>query len=127
MVKALSDSGIEVFVSAALPPKQYLAKPWRDRWVADPAALDAAFQAMIIWTYDTLGAPSLPTFFKSYRQYAAFPTMGVTIRCRAKGRDGAAEADVDFLDAQGRVVARMMGYECTVDASLSKAFARRTA
>ena len=123
-VTALSDTGIEIEAAAALPPKQWLARPWRDRWVADPAALDAAFQAMIVWTSEILGALSLPSFIGKYRQFLAWPARGTSVRCRARRLgEGTAGADIDFVDAQGRLVARLEGYECTVDAELKRAFA----
>jgi NAD(P)-dependent dehydrogenase (short-subunit alcohol dehydrogenase family) len=127
-VTALSDAGIDADAAGALPPKQWLARPWRDRWVADPAALDAAFQAMIVWTTEVLGAPSLPSFAARYRQYAAFPSQGCAVRCRASRKgDALAAADVDFVDAEGRLIARLEGYECTVEPSLAEAFRRREA
>ena len=33
-------------------------------------------------------------------------------------------ADIDFLDAEGRLVARLEGYECALDAGLERAFGR---
>jgi len=125
-VTALSESGIEARVSAAKAPKTWLARPWRDRWLADPAALDAAFQAMIVWTKEAMGAPSLPSRVGKYRQYGPYPSEGISVRCRARRlEDGLAGADIDFVDADGRLVARLEGYECTVDASLQQAFGRR--
>jgi hypothetical protein len=127
-VTALSDAGVDVDAAAALPPKQWLSQPWRDRWVADPAALDAAFQAMIVWTTEVLGAPSLPSFAGRYRQFAAFPARGVSVRCRASRKgDALAGADIDFVDGSGKLVARLEGYECTVEPSLAEAFRRREA
>jgi hypothetical protein len=34
-----------------------------------------------------------------------------------------ATADVDFLDSAGNLVARMEGYECTINGALREAFA----
>ncbi|UPT75511.1 MAG: SDR family oxidoreductase [Elusimicrobiota bacterium] len=62
--------GIVVDSKTALPPASWARQPIRDRWVTDPAALDAAFQAMILWTDAQMGAPSLPSFAAKYRQYA---------------------------------------------------------
>ena len=42
----------------------------------------------------------------------------------ARVTDHAAAADIDFLDSAGDLVARMEGYECVIDPSLSDAFAR---
>ncbi len=118
--------GIVVESKTALPPASWARSPIRDRWLTDPAALDAAFQAMILWTDDQMGAPSLPSFAAKYRQYAErFPERGVRIVAKAlKRADGLAGADIEFLDERGALVARMEGFECSSDASLTTAFRR---
>ncbi|MBI5239958.1 MAG: SDR family NAD(P)-dependent oxidoreductase [Elusimicrobia bacterium] len=124
-VTGCSQSGIVVHAAAALPPKSWMRQPWRDAWLSDPAALDAAFQAMILWTCEKLGASSLPSFAGRYRQYRRLPETGCVIRAKVgKVTDGLAGADIDFLDASGALAARLEGYECTVDKSLGEAFRR---
>jgi len=124
-VTGYSQSGIVVHAGQALPPKNWMRQPWRDAWLSDPAALDAAFQAMILWTCEKLGAASLPSFAGSYRQYRRLPETGCVIRARVtKATDGLVGADMDFLDHAGALVARLEGYECTVDKSLNEAFRR---
>ena len=118
--------GIVVESKTALPPASWVRQPVRDRWLSDPAALDAAFQAMILWTDQHMGAPSLPSFAAKYRQYAErFPERGVRIVAKAvKRADGLAGADFEFVDERGALVARMDGFECAADASLAAAFRR---
>jgi len=118
--------GIVVESKTALPPASWARQPIRDRWLTDPAALDAAFQAMILWTEAQMGAPSLPSFAARYRQYAErFPEAGVRVVIKAvKRADGLAGADIEFVDERGALVARLEGFECSSDASLSKAFRR---
>ncbi|MBI3552647.1 MAG: SDR family NAD(P)-dependent oxidoreductase [Elusimicrobia bacterium] len=124
-VPGCSSEGIVVDCRAALPPRSWMRQPWRDRWVCDPAALDAAFQAMILWTAQRQGAGCLPSRAQGFRQYAAFPEEGSRVAARiVKSVEGSACADVDFLDARGRLVARLEGLECTVDKSLNTAFRR---
>ncbi len=90
-----------------------MSAPARDRWLADPTALDAAFQAMILWTASEMGAPCLPSYAARYRQYAEFPERGVRLVARASKRgDGLAGADIEFLDERGALVARIDGCEC---------------
>jgi hypothetical protein len=126
-VAGCSQAGIVVHAGQALPPKNWMRQPWRDAWLADPAALDAAFQAMILWTCEKLGAASLPCYAGRYRQYRRMPESGCVIRARVtKSTDGLAGADMDFLDHAGVLVARLEGYECTVDKSLGEAFRRNT-
>ncbi|MDD5629423.1 MAG: SDR family NAD(P)-dependent oxidoreductase, partial [Elusimicrobia bacterium] len=124
-VAGCSQSGIVVHARRALPPKNWMRQPWRDAWLADPAALDAAFQAMILWTCEKLGAPCLPSFAGSYRQFRRLPEAGCVIRARIiKSTECSAGADLDFLDHAGALAARLEGCEFTVDKSLAEAFRR---
>jgi hypothetical protein len=38
--------------------------------------------------------------------------------------ESSATADLEFLDEQNRLIARMAGYECTLDAGLLRTFRR---
>ena len=80
---------------------------------------------MILWSRDSRGAGSLPSALGAYKQYAKFPAGGCRVSCRVTtAGEGLAAADVDFLDAEGGLIARIEGYECTIDASLNEAFRR---
>jgi acyl transferase domain-containing protein/NAD(P)-dependent dehydrogenase (short-subunit alcohol dehydrogenase family) len=117
--------GIVAETKTALPPSSWMRSPARDRWLSDPAALDAAFQAMILWTASEMGAPCLPSFAARYRQFAQFPERGVRLVARASKRgEGLAGADVEFLDERGALVARLDGVECAASESLANAFRR---
>ncbi len=123
---ACGPEGIVVEAKTALPPASWVRQPIRDLWLADPAALDAAFQAMILWTQAQMDAPSLPTFAARYRQYVErFPQRGVRVVAKAVKRgQGSAGADIEFLDERGALVAKIEGLECAADASLAAAFRR---
>ena len=127
-VAGFSPEGIALDSAVSLPPASWMRSPLRDRWLADPAALDAAFQGLILWTFENSGACSLPNSAASYRQFSArFPEAGVRIVARVTASaEHSARADIDFIDGKGNLVARMEGYECTVDKSLNGAF-RKTA
>ncbi len=125
-VAGISEQGIIADAAASLPPASWMRGAPRDRWLADPAALDAAFQALILWTFDNSGACSLPNSAASYRQYAAFPAGGARLAARVtRSAEHACAADIDFTDGEGRLIARMTGYESTVDPALNSAFARK--
>ena len=126
-VAGVSEKGIVLDASASLPPGSWLRHPLRDRWLADPAALDAAFQGMILWTVENSGACSLPNGAASYRQFSAFPANGVRIVARVtRSAEHSAVADIDFVDDKGTLIARMQGYESTVDKALNAAFLKNT-
>ena len=100
----------------------------QDRWIADPGAIDGAFQAMILWSLEQCNMGSLPNRIGKYRQFKErFPSKGVRAAARVKKRSGhRAVADIEFTDKiSGDLVARMEDYECILDASLNEAFRRR--
>jgi acyl transferase domain-containing protein len=118
-------AGIRAKVRSAPPPTEWLARPMRHTWLADPLALDCAFQMMILWSAERHGAACLPCFLSRYRQYRrAFPAEGVCISASIM-RDSAAmvTADIEFL-AGNEVVACLEGYEAVMDPTLQQAFRR---
>ncbi|HJZ90723.1 MAG TPA: polyketide synthase dehydratase domain-containing protein, partial [Gemmataceae bacterium] len=125
-IDGLSAAGIVAAARTAPAPGEWMEHPVRGSWIADPLALDAAFQMLVLWTVRRHGAASLPCFAGRYRQFRrSFPAEGITITLKVK-RDSAAtaQADVEFLDADGRLVAKMTDAEHVMDASLNDAFRR---
>ncbi|MGL6095984.1 MAG: SDR family NAD(P)-dependent oxidoreductase, partial [Fimbriiglobus sp.] len=123
-VDGLADTAFVATAYPAPPPADWFHSPLRGGWVADPLVLDAAFQMMILWSFAQHGAGSLPCFAGRYRQYRrSFPAGPVKVVIRVTRDNGAfARADVDFLDADGAVVAQMQDYECVIDRGLDQAF-----
>jgi NAD(P)-dependent dehydrogenase (short-subunit alcohol dehydrogenase family) len=126
-VEGWSDSGISAVTKAALPPENWSGDTLCTRWYSDPLAVDSAFQLMILWTVQTAGAPSLPGYAARYRQYCSKFPSEVIVRAMAR-RSGTqmATADIDFLDKNGQVLARMEGYECVINEALRQAFKARS-
>ena len=125
-VAGCGESGIVAQVATAPPPSAWIDRPWRQTWLADPLALDSAFQLLIVWSAERFGAGSLPTFIGRYRQFRrAFPASGVRVVAKVtQASELRAVADIEFLDADGALVARMDNYECVIDPSLNQAFRR---
>ena len=89
--------------------------------------VDSAFQMMILWSFEQFGAGSLPSFAGRYRQFhETFPRDGAQVVIRVTSQQShSAVADVEFLErANGKLIARLEGYECVIDASLQQAFQR---
>jgi NAD(P)-dependent dehydrogenase (short-subunit alcohol dehydrogenase family) len=109
-------------------PRDWMESPVRGRWIADPLALDSGMQAVIVWSFEGSGKVSLPSRLARYRQFASgFPAEGTTIVVRVREHDEhRAVSDIDWIDAQGRLVARLEGYECVMDGSLLPAFGRNS-
>ena len=127
-VEISSEDGIVAQLKAAPKPSKWMNEPFLNEWFGDPLAVDGVFQLMILWTNHQFGDLSLPNYVKNYRQYVSrFPEAGVKVVISAKRKSGAAaNADVEFIDSDGNLVAELTGYECTMSPSLGKAFQGRT-
>ena len=123
-VESCGDAGLVAHCKSAPPPQDWMEEPVRSRWIADPLALDSGLQAMIVWTSDRLGELSLPTRFTRYRQFVpSFPSQGARIVIDVHERtNGKVVSDIDWIGDDGKLLARLEGYESVVDSSLSKAF-----
>ncbi len=125
-VEGCGEEGIVIQARNAPPPQSWLSQPLRQKWLTDPLVLDSAFQAMILWSVENWGAASLPCLAGRYRQYRrSFPSGGARVVARVtRATSLHALADIDFVDADGRLIARLEGYECVLDAALQRAFRR---
>ena len=125
-VKGISTDAIIARTGPTAPPSRWIAEPLRNAWLADPLVLDVAFQLMIVWSREIHGTASLPAFAGRYRQFRdSFPEDGVSVVVKiSENGDRWAKADMDFLDGDGGLVARLEDYECVLDTSLSEAFTR---
>ncbi|HEY0983801.1 SDR family NAD(P)-dependent oxidoreductase [Schlesneria sp.] len=124
-IEACSEQGITVTTRTAPAPWSWMTDPVRGSWLADPLVIDGALQAIILWSQEFRGKPCLPCAVKNYQQFRrTFPKDGVRIVIRM--HEAAAQlvrCDVDFVDLDGVLVARMEGCESVADASLTSAFA----
>ena len=123
-VESCGDEGLVARCRAAPPPEDWMKEPVRNRWIADPLVLDSGLQAMIVWTSDRVGEASLPSRLTRYRQFVpTFPSDGARIVINVRDRtNGRVVSDIDWVGADGLLLARLEGYESVVDSSLSKAF-----
>ncbi|MCE9567577.1 MAG: SDR family NAD(P)-dependent oxidoreductase [Planctomycetes bacterium] len=126
-IEKIEGSSESAFIGTALAapsPADWFLSPLRSSWIAEPLVLDASFQMMILWTQKQHESGSLPCFAGRYRQFRkAFPPGPTTVVIRVRRDDGTfARADIDYLDAEGRVIAQMQDYECVMEKSLNEAF-----
>jgi hypothetical protein len=120
-----SAEGIEASVKCSPSPGAWIREPARSDWLTDPLAIDCALQLLILWTYEQHGQVSLPTRFGRYRQFASKFGESVDVQVRATSSRGSlVHADIDFIGADGRLVARIEDCEHVMDARLIEAFAR---
>jgi hypothetical protein len=125
-VEGVGERTVAGWVATSPAPSEWLDQPLRNVWLTDPLAVDSAFQLVVLWCRDRLGANSLPTSIGGYHQFRrTFPTEGVRVVAEIRHSSATrATVDIDFLDAQGTLVARLDAYECVIDASLNQAFLR---
>jgi acyl transferase domain-containing protein/acyl carrier protein/NADP-dependent 3-hydroxy acid dehydrogenase YdfG len=126
-IAELVGRGPRAFVAGAYPappPADWFEFPLRSAWIADPLALDTAFQVMILWTQGEHNTGSLPSFVGRYRQFRkGYPADPITVVARVTRDDARfARADIDFLAPDGAVIAQMQDYECVMEASLNDSF-----
>ncbi len=123
-IVSISSSGIVAEVASAPAPSDWIIKPLRSRWIADPLVLDSAFQMASLWCYEEQGLVSLPSYAASYRQYRkSFPSDGVTVVLQVNDVTGhKMTGDFTFIDSKEEVIATLTGYESIMDASLYKSF-----
>ncbi len=126
-IEACSAEGIVVTSRSAPSPWSWMSEPARGSWLADPLAIDSALQAIILWSQEFRSKPCLPCAIASYRQYRrTFPKGGVRIVIRMhETPEQVIRCDVEFIDLNGVLVARMEGCESVADASLAAAFQRK--
>ena len=120
----LSNDGMIARLNLAPAPSEWVKDPLRNRWIADPLALDAAFQMATVWCFEEKGAVSLPSYCAAYRQYRSrFPNDGLTaiLELDSAGSNKM-RGSIIFLDSEEKVVARISGYEAIMDQTLYSAF-----
>jgi acyl transferase domain-containing protein/NAD(P)-dependent dehydrogenase (short-subunit alcohol dehydrogenase family) len=125
-VEGCSVEGIAATVKAAPTPATWIRQPLRSNWLADPMALDCAFQLLILWSFEQYGNGCLPCRVGRYRQFQrAFPGAGTRI-VAAVTHHGPQEvrADLTFLDRSGQVIARMDDCQAVIDGALQQRFRR---
>jgi len=123
-VEAIAEKGVAAMLKAASAPIKWMTHPLRGTWIADPLALDSAFQMMILWSTAHRGAPSLPSALGSYRQFVSvFPKGGCrAVIAVALGISAIAVATIQFFDRQGNLLASAEGCEFVMDEALREAF-----
>jgi acyl transferase domain-containing protein/NAD(P)-dependent dehydrogenase (short-subunit alcohol dehydrogenase family) len=125
-IDGLDASGVSAFVRTGSSPNEWFGRPLRQGWLSDPLALDCAFQAVCLWCHEVTGSTSLPTSIARYTQFQrSFPASSTRVIARvSRPSEYRALADIEFLDRDGGLVARIEGYECMIDPSLIEKFQR---
>jgi hypothetical protein len=125
-VEGCGPAGVAGWMQSAPPPGEWLRQGLRSSWLADPLVLDGALQLVILWTRQQRGAANLPCHIRRYRQWRrSFPAEGTRVVVFVeRSSERMALCDMDFVDGEGRLIARVEGYECVIDATLERAYRR---
>ena len=124
-ISALGESGMAALLKSAPKPSEWITTPIRSQWIGDPLVMDAAFQMAIIWCRHHRETPCLPSYIGEYQLFRrSFPDHGVTAHMSVDAvTRHKFKAGFVFRDARDHtVVARIEGFEATMDAGLVKAF-----
>jgi acyl transferase domain-containing protein/3-hydroxymyristoyl/3-hydroxydecanoyl-(acyl carrier protein) dehydratase/NAD(P)-dependent dehydrogenase (short-subunit alcohol dehydrogenase family)/acyl carrier protein len=140
-INGIGANGIDVTATFAPAPAQWFQTPLQQHWVTDPMLLDAAFQAAILWTWETRGQVCLPSFFASLRIYSSLsrsrahhgpeepnptessPDNAIRILFTMnESTDHQVKGYFTFVDAHRTVVASITGFEAVVDPCLHEKF-----
>ncbi len=111
-------------VKSSPSPKQWMLQPLRPAWMANPMAIDCAFQMMILWSWEHLRAACLPCAVRHYEQYSAtFPKKGSRVAIEILSSESPLMvANIRLLDRQDNLLARADGCEFVADPALRDAF-----
>lgn len=128
-ISGCSKHGVSGISMPSARPSEWMEEPQRSGWLADPLVLDVAFQLMILWSTEQSGAGCLPVSIKRYRQYRkGFPRTHTIINAAVHKQKNSqtVTSDIEFIDTNGQLVAKIDQYEGIRDRSLIEAFAKRT-
>jgi acyl carrier protein len=124
-IATYSDEGLTARIQPAPNAEKWWREPLRGNWLCDPMFMDGAFQTMVLWCIERFGVPSLPSSVASLRMFGRFPKEPVAFTVRITGiRGQLVDAAMEFVDASGKLVARLDGYTCVMDNALNHAFRR---
>jgi NAD(P)-dependent dehydrogenase (short-subunit alcohol dehydrogenase family) len=118
------DQGISGFVQTQQRPGMWMQEPQLDTWYTNPLAIDSSFQLGVVWSSLALSLRSLPIGLNAYQQFTDFTKeqhYRVSLRVN-KQKEQSFEADIEWYDEKGQVVALMKGYQAIMDESLKDSF-----
>lgn len=122
-VQGCSDVGITGKVKTSPGPDDWVKKPLRRSWLADPLALDCGFQLVILWSIEKYGLKCLPVGIGEYTQFGRFSGDSLTVNVKITDDSSEkAKAEIEFIDSDGLLIAKMKDYQCIIDPSLDQAF-----
>ena len=96
-------------------------------WWTDPAAIDGALQAAILWARQATGDATLPMGLDALRVHRTGPAPG-TLRCLVRATSIAADqtrCDIALLDEDGEVRTELLGVSLIRRPDMESAYGAR--
>jgi len=119
----MNDEGITFTAIGTPSPGKGFRSPLLPFWLLDPLRLDAIFQALIIWSNDTVGAPCLPCSISELRVHGHARMGELETRVELEQfSTSLASAKAEVLNENGEPLMTLSGAEVVIDAALVEAF-----
>jgi hypothetical protein len=116
-------------VVARLGPTDWHAQLLEKTWLIDPIILDSAPQLAIVWARAMRNTTALPSAFQAYTRFGLLSAPGM--RCELEilptTEDDLLRANAYFVNAEGRLVGRLHGFEATCARALNRLADRQAA
>ncbi len=96
-------------------------------WWTDPAAIDGALQAAVLWARQATGDATLPMGMDALRVHRTGPARG-TLRCLVRATSVAADqtrCDIALLDEDGEVRTELLGVSLIRRPDMGSAYGAR--
>jgi len=122
-IHGLSEKGARVSLRSSLPEQWVLnAGNGRNRWVFDPAVVDAAAQTALLWTRSFCGESALPAGYGRVVRYCEDLPETVYMQFEKTADDAfhSVIANVYFSDENNHVVLLIEDMECISSAALNR-------
>ncbi|MCX6130206.1 MAG: polyketide synthase dehydratase domain-containing protein, partial [Proteobacteria bacterium] len=111
------------FLSKFGPQQWSTAASLGTQWMIQGEAVDAAFQAAIVWSRMQRDRPCLPAKIGRIECFAAIPQGELDLRLRIVRADQIQLiAEAEILDKSGQVLLRLEAIEAVMDPNLAAAF-----
>jgi acyl transferase domain-containing protein len=123
-VESMSHRGAE----ASIVGVRAIGWPGRPWWT-DPAAIDGALQAAVLWARQATGDATLPMGMDALRVHRSGPAPG-TVRCLVRGTSAAADqtrCDIALLDEDGGIRTELLGVSLIRRPDIESAYGARGA
>ncbi|MBT6540411.1 MAG: KR domain-containing protein [Planctomycetes bacterium] len=124
-VSKITRSQLAIRSDGTSKPSSWFDTATRSDWLIDPLHIDAAFQALILWSRSQHQKPCLPCGIARLRCHSPIDSGLLETRIHIESVVGSmATARIEVLNRTGNPAITIEGAEVVIDASLESAFQR---